>query len=291
MFDYANVRVASRELLLAHGARGSSLTAAVRAKQLVRARRDHYVLPTESPRLIEAIRIGGRMACVTALEDVGLFAVTDQHSHLHLDHTMSRLRSPQSRFTALNERNRIGAKLHWSPLFDDVRSTEYSTSIPDALAQVLRCQSEWLALASIDNALHKGAISGGDLKMIFANVPDRYHHLLESVDGRAEAGQETVLRMIIRSAGLQCEPQVEIARVGRVDLLVEGCLVVEADSRLAHDGWEKPVDDRRRDLQLAALGYMSLRPAYQHTMHQPQLVLSAIKGLLDQRQRLIVSGR
>jgi very-short-patch-repair endonuclease len=223
------------------------------------------------------------MACVTALEDAGLFAVTDRRPHLHLEHSMGRLRSPQSRFIPLDERNRVGAELHWSPLFDDDRSTEYSVSIADALGQATRCQPEWLALASIDNSLNRRAITADDLTTIFANVPERYRHLLHSVDGRAEAGQETVLRMIIRSAGLRCEPQVEIAGVGRVDLLVEGCLVVEADSRLVHDGWAKHVDDRRRDLQLATLGYMSLRPVYQHTMYQPHLVLSAITGLLAQR--------
>jgi very-short-patch-repair endonuclease len=231
------------------------------------------------------------MACVTALEDAGLFAATQQQSHLHLDHTMSRLRSPQSRFIRLDQWNRTRAELHWSPLFDDDRSTEYSVSIQDALAQVLRCQDDWLALASIDNALHKGAIADGDLGAIFASVPERYQDLRGEVDGRAEAGQETVLRMIAKSAGLRCEPQVTIARVGRVDLLVEGCLVLEADSRLAHDGWERHVEDRRRDLQLGALGYMSLRPAYQHTMHHPHLVRSAIMGLLAQRETFGSSAR
>jgi very-short-patch-repair endonuclease len=63
-------------------------------------------------------------------------------------------------------------------------------------------------------------------------------------------------------------------------MLVAGKLVLEADSRLAHDGWEHHVEDRRRDLALAAAGYITLRPTYQHTMHNPQLVRAAILGLL-----------
>jgi hypothetical protein len=64
--------------------------------------------------------------------------------------------------------------------------------------------------------------------------------------------------------------------------VVEGCVAVEADSRLAHDGWERHVRDRRRDLLLAKQHYVSLRPAYQHTMHEGALVRESILGLLDQ---------
>jgi len=88
--------------------------------------------------------------------------------------------------------------------------------------------------------------------------------------------------MIVLDAGLNCEVQVVVPEVGRVDLIVEGSLVLEADSRQAHDGWEHHIRDRRRDLLLAERHYMSLRPAYQHTMFEPRLVQKSILGLLDQ---------
>jgi hypothetical protein len=75
---------------------------------------------------------------------------------------------------------------------------------------------------------------------------------------------------------------VTVPEVGRVDLIVEGCLALEADSRLAHDGWERHVHDRRRDLLLARNQFMSLRPAYQHTMFEPDLVRASVLGLLQQ---------
>jgi hypothetical protein len=282
VYEAAGVRVASRDMLIAHGASGRMLTAAVKSGHLLRARRDHYVLPEDSRRLVEAIRIGGRLACVSALADVGIFVLDDSYPHLHLDHSMSRLRSPRSRFVPLRNHNRNGAELHWWPLVDDDASTEFSVSGVDALIQAVRCQHPWFALASIDNALFTGRIANSSVPRIFENAPEQIQYLQTEVDGRAEAGQESVLRMIVRQDRLHCDLQRSIETVGRVDLVVEGCLVVEADSRQAHDGWEKHIDDRHRDLLLAKQRYMSLRPAYQHTMHQPRLVRESILGLLAQ---------
>jgi hypothetical protein len=48
------------------------------------------------------------------------------------------------------------------------------------------------------------------------------------------AGSEPILRLLVRAAGLEFDIQVFIDGVGRVDTLIEGCLVVEADSRRHH---------------------------------------------------------
>jgi very-short-patch-repair endonuclease len=280
IFNDAAVRVASRDLLIASGATSRSLTSAVRTGALIRARRDHYALPGESRHVVEAVRIGGRLACVSALADAGLYAFDSRFTHVHLVHTMSRLRSPQRRFVAFSDQTRQGVELHWSPTQDDEPSSEYSVSIVDALAQVLWCQAPWHAVASIDSALFNSAVSTASLDRIFDGMPASIADLRRDLDGRAEAGQESILRLIVRSLGLSYELQVWVAGVGRVDMIVEGRLVLEADSRLAHDGWERHVEDRHRDLVLASQGYMSLRPAYQHTMYEQDLVRASILGLL-----------
>jgi very-short-patch-repair endonuclease len=202
---------------------------------------------------------------------------------MHLTHTMSRLRSPQSRLVPLNDRSRQGVELHWSPTLDDEHSSEYSVSVVDALAQALWCQDSWQAIASIDSALFNRAVSEAALDRVFDGMPTRIAELRKAIDGRAEAGQESILRLIVRSLGLSYELQVWVVGVGRVDMIVEGYLALEADSRLAHDGWERHVEDRHRDLVLASQGYMSLRPAYQHTMYEPDLIRASILGLLGHR--------
>jgi very-short-patch-repair endonuclease len=285
VFEAQQRLILSSTELISFGATSHGLTVAVRGRHLIRARRDHYALPGTDQQILAAVRFGGRIGCVSALNAAGIFAYDASDTHIHMDESMSRSRRPRNRLVSLTPRNRDGCDLHWWPLFDEDHGCEYAVGTPDALAQSLRCQKPWHALASLDNALFLGMIEAGDLRQIFASIPSRLHYLMPLVDGRAEAGQETVLRMIVREAGLNYELQVWIPGVGRVDMLVEGCVVVEADSRLAHDGWEKHVEDRRRDLVLASQGYMSLRPAYQHTMHSPGLVRDAIVNLVAARQR------
>jgi len=282
VFETQQRLILSSTELISFGATSHSLTAAVRGRHLLRARRDHYALPGTDQQILAAVRVGGRIGCVSALNAAGIFAHDTSDTHVHMNGSMSRSRSPRNRLISLTPHNRDGCNLHWWPVFDEGHGCEYAVGTPDALAQSLRCQKPWYGLASLDNALFLGKIETGDLLQIFESIPSRLHYLMPLVDGRAEAGQETVLRMIVRAAGLNYELQVWIPGVGRVDMLVEGCLVVEADSRLAHDGWEKHVEDRHRDLVLASQGYMSLRPAYQHTIYEPDLVRASILGLLTQ---------
>ena len=171
-------------------------------------------------------------------------------------------------------------ELHWRTLFEPEAATVHSVGVLDALAQLIQCDQPQFAVASIDNALHQGALTSVKLEQLFDRLPQRLCELRDLVDGRAESGQESVLRLIIREAGLQFEPQVEITGVGRVDFVVEGCLVVEADSRKAHEGWDLHVRDRNRDLDLARIGYMSLRPVYQRIMFTPRDVREEILNLL-----------
>lgn len=279
-FDDLGTTVASRDQLLASGASSRSLTTAVRGRHLIRVRRDHYAQPGTPGPIIQAVRVGGRIGCLTALADAGIFAIDQTLTHVHLDRAASRLRHPTKPGRLLPSRGHERIETHWSPLLDRFDGSEVSVGIRDALAQVVACQDGRYAIASLDNALFLRAISLTGLREIFASLSQHYAPLMTRVDGRAEAGQETILRLLCEDAGLHCEIQVIFAGIGRVDLVVEGLVVVEADSRLAHDGWELHVRDRNRDIDLAMLGLPSLRPAYQRTMYRPHDVLEAVLGLL-----------
>lgn len=279
-FERSGIRIAHRIDLTSAGATGADLTEAVRARQLIRVRRDHYALPETDRHTLQAVRVGGRLGCVSALADCGVFAFDTRFTHIHMAESMSRSRSPRSRFVALTPENRDGALLHWGPLIDVEAGSEHRVGIVDALVQAVLCQQPWHAIASLDNALFLGRIDLGDLREIFTRLPQRVQYLRELVDGRSESGQESVLRMIMRQALLDYEIQVEIVGVGRVDMVIEGVLVVEADSREAHDSWERHVRDRTRDARLAARGYISLRLLYPFIMYDPDFVLNCIRQLL-----------
>ena len=222
--------------------------------------------------------MGGRLACISALRDWGVFAAEAPGPHVHLPHNHSRERSPRHPRVRLTAANRDGVKLHWRPLLRPGDAT-HRVGLVDALRQALLCQPAPLAIASIDSALFRRMLHPEDMDVLFAG-PAAVRALRPLVDGRSESGQESVLRCAFDSAGLSFEIQVSIAGVGRVDFLVEGRLVVEADSRLAHSSWEQELRDRDRDLALARLGIPTLRPHYRVIMSDPTSVVAAVVAVL-----------
>lgn len=202
----------------------------------------------------QAVRVGDRLSCVSALHPLGVFAMDASVPHIHLARSASRLRSPHSRFITLAESARADSVLHWWPLLYSSDVLDYRVGIRDAVAHAIRCQQPWHAIATLSNGLHQGLLSRDELTALLHQLPEAHCALLGQVDGRAEAGQESILRLLMWQLGLQCELQVQVqvqvhvSGVGRVDMLVEGILILEADSRLAHDGWELHVRDRNRDM-------------------------------------------
>ena len=280
-FTHLHRTGASRAELLALGATGASLTAAVRHGHLLRLRRDHYALPNVDGRIACAVRVGGRLGCLSALVAAGVFVFESPFTHVSLDPLASRLRSPRNRFVPLRATNRDGTELHWVELLHPHGGSEVAVDIRDALLQSLRCQPEWASVATFDNALFQGLVSASDVDEIFRIAPRRFHRVRNQLDARAESGAESALRLIVRGAGLSCDLQVKIPTVGRVDLVVEGCLILEADSRVGHAGWEKQRTDRTRDIEAAKLRLMTLRPTSEHIFESPENVRAAILGLLE----------
>ena len=97
---------------------------------------------------------------------------------------------------------------------------------------------------------------------------------LAMADGRADSGNETLLRLPLIAAGLRVEIQVEIPLVGRVDLLIDGWLIVEVDSREHHGGEAEQDRDRIRDGNAMLGGFATLR-------FMPEAVRNALEWCLD----------
>lgn len=280
-FAHMHRTVLSRHELVAWGATTHGLTAAVRGGFLVRPRRDRYCLPGTAHDIVRAVRVGGRLACVSALASYGVFAFDTRTTHIQLPTHASRLRRPEAPRRALADHDEDGVHLHWvHGRGEELAAGDVRVGLADALRQSLLCQKREHAIASLDNAINQGLLEEAAVADLFSPLPQRIRTYQDHIDGRAEAGQESVLRLLVRDRGLACELQPVFVGVGRADMLVEGCLIVEADSRAHHDGWEHHVADRERDLKFAVLGFPSLRPAYNHTMYHPDLVGDAIESLV-----------
>ncbi|HCS60779.1 MAG TPA: hypothetical protein DIW46_05170 [Microbacterium sp.] len=262
--------VFSRAELLQAGGTGDDITRAVKAGLLLRLRRNYYAYPDADPDVVEAVRIGGRMACITLLQKLGVFVLKSAGLHMHLPPRMSRIRQRKSESTVM----------HWAQ-----RSLEdcpkHVVSVRDAVWQALLCQEARPAIATLDSVLHLRLATRAQLAELFTLLPARLQVLLSLVDGSAESGPETYMRLILRTLGVQFETQVEIPGVGRVDFVVEGWLIIECDSREFHEGWEKQVQDRNRDIAAAALGYTSIRPIASDILFDSSRVRQRISDVLE----------
>lgn len=217
---------------------------------------------------------------MSLLSQLGVF-VLDQHAvHVHFERT-----------TRKNVGDRGATVWHWAELLRMPHPRSATVSVIDALAQATACQAPRAAIATLDSALNQGLITVDDLDEIFSRVPPRRRVLRRLVDGRAESGPETLLRLIALSLGFTVEVQVVYPGVGRVDLVLDGWLVVECDSAEYHSDWAAQKRDLRRDLAVAALGKARLRPIAEDIMWRPEVVAAALAGMRRARERgFVVAG-
>lgn len=88
------------------------------------------------------------------------------------------------------------------------------------------------------------------------------------------------MRLLLRGLGAEVQVQVRIEGVGRVDLVVDGWLIVECDSRAFHEGWEAQKRDRARDIAAAALGYTTVRPLAEDILYRMPSVVELMKAIV-----------
>jgi very-short-patch-repair endonuclease len=275
--------VMTRSDLIRSGMTSRDITSAVRTGALIRARQDRY-LPGEAPaRLVEAVRVGGRLGCLSLLAAMGIFVFESTVLHVHMSRGASRMRSAGSRRARLPARGgRHGVRLHWHPLLDP--PTSGCVAVIDALVHAVRCQSPRHAIATLDSAINSGALGDDRLGEIFAALPRRFGVLREFVDGRSQSGPETLVRLMALALGCRVEIQVKFDGVGFVDIVLDGWLVVECDSRQFHSTWRQQLKDYRRDKMLAKQGFCVLRLAAADILYEPESVLDSLRGLVHSRR-------
>lgn len=246
------------------------ITNAVRAGNLRRLRRDHYAAADINDEVAEAVRIGGRLSCLSLLKMIGVFVLRCTSLHVHVRPGTSRTRKPESDRTVV----------HWDA-WSGHESPMHVVMLLDAARHAVRCQEPRAAIATLDSLLHHRLMTRQQLSGVFVALPSRFSVLLALVDSSAESGPETLMRLILRTLGVSYETQVVIPGVGRVDFVVDGWLIIECDSKEYHEGWDKQVEDRGRDMAAAGLGYVTVRPLAADLMHHAPTVQTAISDVLE----------
>lgn len=258
-------------------------------------RKGHFAVPGAPIDVVRAVRIGGVVTATSASRALGLWTPPDpipeerrdafgrrvfpNRLQVAVPSTAGRLRSPDDSRLPFDPSSAV--VLHWTPP-NSLLGTE-ATRIASPMLLVhhafLSLPPE-RALAILDSALHLRFLRVADLPAIAAALPSHLRPVVMAADPRAESGTETIARYFLRLLGLDVEPQVRIDDLGKVDLVVEGRLIVETDGREWHDGDTAFEEDRRRDLIAARSRYRVLRFTwYQVLFRWPDVEAAVLAAL------------
>jgi very-short-patch-repair endonuclease len=242
-----------------------AVSQAVAAGLLVVPRRGIVADARLDPAVLQALAAGGVLSCASAALALGLTLLRPPRTlHVTVD------RGCHRRHTGLVVHRR------------DVPALDGVTTLARTAADCARCLPPREALVVVDAVLAKG-VSAADIR---AELNGRGAGAARRVVARgsalSESSGETVARLAFEDAGLCVEQQVVIPGVGRVDLLVEGRVVVEIDGYTYHSDARQFAADRRRDAQLAALGYRVLRFTWLDAIRRPQYLVETVRAVLAQ---------
>lgn len=280
--------------LRALGKTARTIAGACRDGDLVPVLNGWYAGRGTHPEVIRAARVGGVLTAHSAARVRRLWTPPDQQGRrlvasarpsvlrvaVRRTTSAQRLRDPDDATRSLASHPDVVTYWVDPAVVRDARRTGV-VSVLVMLRDVFRTEQPERALAVVDSALHHRFLRPADLHALAALLPSHLAPLVREADGRSESGTETIARYLLRLAGLRVEPQVQIPGIGRVDLLVEGRLIVEVDGREWHDDQGRFEQDRRRDLVAATSGYRVLRFTWYQVLFRWPEVEAAVLAALE----------
>lgn len=264
-FGGAARRPGLREL----GIDDAALRRALRGGQLLQPDRGLYALPAAPAELVSLLRNRELLTCASGASHYGLWALPFS-GPLHVHHR---------RADAVSGEGIHHAGLHLPP-----RSERPVAALGDVLIHALRCLPFAESLVMVECAVSRGDMT---LDFLRQRLPGRRNgrarEVLNWVDRGAESLLETLARTYFRQAGILVETQAYLERVGQVDLLLDGWLVVELDGR-HHAEWKQVKKDHRRNNESVVQGYTALRYYYDDVVYSPETMVAQVLSVLARRR-------
>jgi len=250
--------------LLDLGVPRSAVTRAVARGSIQRIGRGAVAVPGVSIARALAARTRSVPTCVTALRTAGVDLVEEPlKPHLATTH----------------RRVERGAVWHRDRL-DLPRD--------DLIAATLRaagCLPEREALAAVDSVLFRQLLARDDLVRYAPRGARQVGWVVRHGDGHAESVLESLLRHALLRAGIDdLVLQAYLPGVGRVDLLVNGWLVIEADGHAFHSDRAAIRRDNTRSAVALTHGYLTLRFGYEEILRNSESVCEVVNQALARGQ-------
>ncbi|MCM3656784.1 type IV toxin-antitoxin system AbiEi family antitoxin domain-containing protein [Agromyces mediolanus] len=265
--------VARTSELAASGIDRSSLARAVADGEIVRLREGVYAVPDLPVPVQTAIRHGGALGCLSRVHAAGLWVLEPPETvHVSMPRTGRRRRHEGCRCVT-----------HWSR----APATEPRASLEEALLQLHGCRGSEEFFVALESAMRKRFLTKPRVAALRARLPAKHRWLVDFARWNADSGLESLLRLRLRSLGLELRSQVRVPGVGRVDFVLGDRVILEADGKANHvDAPDSPSSaskrhkDLVRDAAAAALGFETLRFDYALIVHDWPTVEAAILALV-----------
>ena len=261
--------ITSRQDVLRSGITRRKYEAALATGDLIRIDRSRVALRGTPDTLIDAGRVGATLTCLSALAHHGTDTLPTRLLHIR--------RSEYCKRTRPLPEGMCCCDLPEPP--DD----EIVDTLETALKATLRNHGDEHILVALDSILRRGIRGRGQLRDWASTVSGRALRLIALTDGRSDSPLETVLRLRLHNARIQCTPQVEIPGIGRVDLLVGRSLIIEADGKGFHDTPEQFEKDHLRDQNALLLGYTTIRVTWPQIRDDWPRLYDLIRSLVRSR--------
>lgn len=235
------------EDLRAAGLTESQIAELMKAGRLNRVIRGWYAEPTAASDVVRALKLTGRLGCLSGCRAHGLWVPPDSQLHVMLN--PGRPLPPKQPGITFHRAERSCASA--------------VAPLEDCLAHVLQRHDPETGLVVLESALNLELLSMGDVRALISASPAKKQRGLHHFMPGAQSGSETRLRLFFQRLNVSVEPQAFIPGVGRVDLLVGRSWIIEADSEAHHGSRVDQEVDRHRDLGAWEAGYEITRLTYQ----------------------------
>lgn len=270
---------------------------AVERGTMLLVRRGHFAVPGTDPSLIRAVRVGGIAtattasrvrslwtppdARLTAAPDPNRLTPPDPRLHVAVPRNAPRLYDPDDPSKPLMRSDAV--VLHWSDPGEVAAAGATGIASPLLMLEhAFLAHPAERALAITDSALKERFIRMTDLHALAARLPAHLHHAVHAASPRSDSGIESIGRFRLELMGLDVDVLVRLSRIGTVDLLIDGWLVVEMDGKEFHEG-DQFERDQQRDLKAASARYRTLRFSWRQVMFAWPTVETAVLAALASR--------
>ncbi|MDQ0728635.1 endonuclease domain-containing protein [Microbacterium sp. W4I20] len=245
-----------------------------------RVRRGVYAGAHACAAVITAAAHGGALGCESAARHLGLWVLGDPELHVWMH---------SDRHQYPHDEETCACVAHW----DDGSATSPFAlpTVPRILVQIFRCRGDEHFFVALESARRQGVIDTAGLRWLRKSLSARGRDLVMFSRADSDSGLESLVRLRLRPFGWTVRTQAPIVGTGRVDLLIDGWLIIETDGQGNHDGPSHRHKDLVRDANAAFWGHPTLRFDYAMVVHDWDLVERAVVATIRRRDRPPASAR